>query len=156
MAAHSSANSPVRIPWTEESGGLQPMGMQSRTWRSKWTHTYCSLVHHVVYGGGFRTAYFPLQVALVPYQKCCCRDKHMYRYEYWTWGPTKPPGLLPTLQKPYTLSHTHTHTHTHTFPEGKGINRLGLPFQEGNSSFPLFVSYKKWKEANSCVSQAAC
>ena len=31
MAAHSSANSPVRIPWTEESGGLQSMGMQSRT-----------------------------------------------------------------------------------------------------------------------------
>ena len=30
MAAHSSILA-WRIPWTEESGGLQSMGMQSRT-----------------------------------------------------------------------------------------------------------------------------
>ena len=31
MATHSSILA-WRIPWTEEPGGLQPMGSQSQTW----------------------------------------------------------------------------------------------------------------------------
>ena len=31
---------PGKIPWTEESGGLQSMGLQSWTWLSDWAHNY--------------------------------------------------------------------------------------------------------------------
>ena len=38
MATHS--NSPAgKIPWTEEPGRLQSMGLQSQTQLSDWTHT---------------------------------------------------------------------------------------------------------------------
>ena len=37
MATHSNALA-WRIPWTEEPGGLQPRGSQSRTRASVWTH----------------------------------------------------------------------------------------------------------------------
>ena len=38
MATHSSVLA-WRIPWTEEPGGLQSMGWQSRTWLSDSAHT---------------------------------------------------------------------------------------------------------------------
>ena len=37
MATHSSIIA-WKIPWTEESGGLQSMGVQSRTRLSTYTH----------------------------------------------------------------------------------------------------------------------
>ena len=39
MATHSSILA-WRIPWTEEPGGLQSMGSQSRTRLSDFTHTH--------------------------------------------------------------------------------------------------------------------
>ena len=39
MGTHSSILA-WKTPWTEESGGLQPMGFQSRTWLSNWVHTF--------------------------------------------------------------------------------------------------------------------
>ena len=44
MATHSSILA-WRIPWTEEPGGLQSMGLQNCTWLSTHTHT----VHTYVY-----------------------------------------------------------------------------------------------------------
>ena len=42
MAIHSSTLA-WRIPWTEEPGGLQSIGLQSRTQLSDWTPTYVGL-----------------------------------------------------------------------------------------------------------------
>ena len=51
MATHSSILA-RRIPWTEESGRLQPMGLQSRMPQST-QHTHTSVVNVV-------TEYFPM------------------------------------------------------------------------------------------------
>ena len=41
MAIHSSILA-WKILWTEEPGGLQPMGSQSQTQLGNWAHTYTS------------------------------------------------------------------------------------------------------------------
>ena len=41
MATHSSILARI-IPWTEDPGGLQPMGLQSQTKQSLSTSTACS------------------------------------------------------------------------------------------------------------------
>jgi len=43
MATHSSILA-WRIPWTEEPGGLQSTGSQSRAGLKRLTHTVCSAV----------------------------------------------------------------------------------------------------------------
>ena len=42
MAVHSGVLA-WRIPWTEEPGRLQPMGLQSQKRLSSWTHTQVKL-----------------------------------------------------------------------------------------------------------------
>ena len=44
MASHSSILA-WKFPWTEEPGGLQSMGLQSRTWLSNWAEHKTSLDH---------------------------------------------------------------------------------------------------------------
>ena len=44
MATHSSILT-WEIPWPEESGGLQSMGLESRTWLSMHIHTKCGFKH---------------------------------------------------------------------------------------------------------------
>ena len=48
MAAHSSVL--LEIPWTEESGGLQSMGSQSRAWLSNWTTTTSAPRNVILFG----------------------------------------------------------------------------------------------------------
>ena len=43
MATHSSILA-WKIPWTEEPGRLQSMGLQSRTRLSDFTHSQCSVL----------------------------------------------------------------------------------------------------------------
>ena len=51
MAAHSSIPA-WKIPWAEESGGLQSIGSQkSWTGLSKWAQTQCLLLEHPHRGG---------------------------------------------------------------------------------------------------------
>ena len=46
--AHQSSIPTWRIPWTEECGGLQSMGLQSGTWLSDWCmHSTLELVSEV-------------------------------------------------------------------------------------------------------------
>ena len=54
MAPHSSVVS-WRIPWTEEPGGLQPMGSQSWTRLSDLTtaRAHCSSFLHVAFSSPF-------------------------------------------------------------------------------------------------------
>ena len=52
MATHSSAFA-CKIPWTEEPGGLQPVGLQkSWTWLSNWTTTVILDFHKNVFNEG--------------------------------------------------------------------------------------------------------
>ena len=119
-------SSPVFLPGESHGQrsqvGYSPWGCRVGSDWSNWAHTHCNIVHCVVYDSRFQTEYFPLQVALVPYQKCCCKDNHMYRYEYWTWVLQSPLDSS-QFSKSLTHTHTHTHTHIHTFPKGKGINK---------------------------------
>ena len=45
MATHSSIIV-WKIPWTEEPGGLQVMGLQTQTWLSDWK--YIKIADHVI------------------------------------------------------------------------------------------------------------
>ena len=47
MAPHSRILA-WRIPWTEESGGLQSIGLQSQTQLRDWAHT-CTYIHMYIY-----------------------------------------------------------------------------------------------------------
>ena len=46
MATHSSTLA-WKIPWMEEPGGLQSMGLQSRTQLSDFTFTFFLFIHSV-------------------------------------------------------------------------------------------------------------
>ena len=48
MATHSSTPA-WRIPWTEEPGGLQSTGLQSRTRLSDFTSLYFTSLHELNY-----------------------------------------------------------------------------------------------------------
>ena len=54
MATHSSILA-WRIPWTEEPGGLQSMGLQSKSRTEQLTLTYTSWVKGVKHGTSLHT-----------------------------------------------------------------------------------------------------
>ena len=76
MTTHSSIL-PWEIPWTEEPGGLQSMGLQkSQTWLSEWKW---KLLSHV-------------QLFVAPWT---IQSMEFSRSEYWSGQPFPSPGDLP-------------------------------------------------------------
>ena len=65
MASHSSILA-WKIPWTEESGGLQSMGSQSQTWLSHWAQLLGIQRNRRSNAKGSRSAVLPLCLSRSP------------------------------------------------------------------------------------------
>ena len=112
-ATHSSILA-WRIPWTEEPGGLQSTGLQSRTQLSYFTFTFHFHLNIMrirsynlilLYGGGFPSKrkfiqylYNIIYCVFVTWScltLCDPTDPSVYRQEYWSGLPFPSPENLP-------------------------------------------------------------
>ena len=105
MATHSSILA-WRIPWTEESGGIQSMGSQ-RVGRD-WLSLSCFTDDPFIYINAV-----PWAKRIMPGSQLILNKYFLNEYKgchpIFSFHSTSPPFLPPPCH-----SQTHTHTHTHT------------------------------------------